>query len=140
MSPETLAWIEKQKPDLVRSAEDYVKQTKLFKRKGRGDHPRVSGSQLRNLLSAAQSGSPLAVLINFLHYQIGRKNQGWADQRSGEELGKLLDKDIRRLSREGAKQKGAEDVYELESHLAAQLLGFVIREYTYRCSVEGTRP
>jgi hypothetical protein len=157
MNPKTLTWIEKQKPMLVGWAETYVEDSELYfpKNSGSANSPknsgspsspkksgkgmaRVSGSQLRNLLSAAQSGSPLAVLLNFLRYQMGRR-QGWAHTPSGQELETLLKEKLSPLCEEFPETHEA-DPYELQSHLAAQLLGFIIREYTYRCKLEGTRP
>ena len=141
MTPRTLAWIEQQKPNLVGWAEEYVNTTKLYEARdpNRGKQAWVSGSQLRNLLNTAQSGSSLAVLINFLRYQIGREKQGWTHRISGEELERLLREDLGKLATEGAEDDEA-DLHEVEAHLAAQLLGFVIREYTYRCALAGTRP
>jgi len=148
MNPKTLTWIEKQKPMLVGWAETYVEDSALYfpKKSGSPSSPKnsgkgmalVSGSQLRNLLSAAQSGSPLAVLLNFLRYQMGRR-QGWAHTSSGQKLETLLKKKLSPLCEEFPEKHEA-DPYELQSHLAAQLLGFIIREYTYRCKLEGTRP
>jgi len=142
MTPETFDWIEQQKPRLVRWAEDFVDTTKLYRatRKTASKDPgwrtpEVRANQLRNLLSAAQSGSPLAVLVNFLRYQIGRQNQGWAHRESGKELDALLTEKLGKLIPE----RLAEHRYQLEAHLAAQLLGFIIRHYTYQCSLAGTR-
>lgn len=155
MNPEALAWIEKQKPDLVGWAEAYVRDSKLYKPTTKTENnkegqktPLVKTNQLRNLLNAAQSGSPLAVLKNFLRYQIGRGNQGWRHTESGKQLHKLLENKLGNLCQKGVDDlsKGTErsadpiDQYELEAHLAAQLLGFILREYTYQCRLAGTRP
>ena len=147
MNSRTLTWIEEQKPDLVEWAESYVDQSRLFaatdrterRPHGRKD-PHVKTSQLRNLLNAAQAGSPLAVLLNFLRYQIGRGRQGWAHQPSGKQLETLLRDQLGPRCRDHADTLDAPgDRHELESRMAAQLLGFIVREYTYRCAVEGTR-
>jgi hypothetical protein len=151
MTREVLGWIERKKPTLVGWAEAYLDKNQIYKPKPsreRGNHgepakqstPVVSGSQLRNLLSAAQAGSSLAVLVNFLRYQIGRKDKGWPDRGSGEALEKLLREDLKGLAAQAEKVRADDDHFEVEPHLAAQLLGFIIREYTYRCAVAGTRP
>lgn len=145
MTPEMLSWIEKQKPELVGWAEKYVQGTKLFEPKGgRGKQPKVSGSQLRNLLNAAQGGSPLAVIINLLRYQIGRGGRGWPEKPSGQTLESLFTGKLRPLIKSGVESLETPDreaaLYELESQVTAQLLGFIIREYTYRCALEGTSP
>lgn len=142
MNAETLTWIEDQKPDLVRSAEEYVKGFKLSEprdvSRGRGfPKARVSGSQLRNLLSAAQSEGSLAVLINFLRYQIGRGRQGWEDQDSGRGLETLLEEQVgKRIADAG--DKAGKKPRQAEARLAALLLGYIIRDYTYRCQLAGT--
>jgi len=136
MKPETLGWIEEQEPELVRAAEKYVADFDIHKpdpeSRGARNKARVSASQLRNLLNAAQGRSSLAVLVNFLRYQIGRGRQGWDDERSGKALVKLLEDEVGKRVETGSKVSG-KDRYRLESRLAALLLGFVIREYTYRC-------
>lgn len=136
MKPETLGWIEDQEPELVRAAERYVAEFKIHEpgeeSRGPRNKARVSGSQLRNLMNAAQSRASLAVLVNFLRYQIGRGRQGWEDEPSGMALGKLLEDEVGKRIETSAGVSGR-DRYRLESRLAALLLGFVMREYTYRC-------
>ena len=155
MRPETLTWLEKQKPRLVRWAEGFVSDSKLYEANAktvnnpRGQRePHVKTNQIRNLLGAAQAGEPLAVLVNFLRYQRGRR-KGWPHEPSGQaleelfnkELSSLIDKRLGNLETSEA-QAGAstDERYEVESYLAAQLLGFIVREYTYRCACVGTRP
>ncbi len=142
MNAETLTWIEDQKPNLVRSAESYIKEYKISEprevSRGRGfPKARVSGSQLRNLLSASQSEGSLAVLVNFLRYQIGRGRQGWDDQDSGRGLESLLHEQIGKRITDAGDKAGSEP-HQVESRLASLLLGYVIREYTYRCQLAGT--
>jgi hypothetical protein len=141
MNPETLKWIEERKPDLVKAAESYLDSPDgriYLPQEREPKRPRVAGSQLRNLLSAAQSGSSLSVLINLLRYQIGRDSRGWGrgEQISGDAL-------IQVLSREVSGRSGEVDAAErhaVESRLAALLLGYLIREFTYRCKINGTTP
>lgn len=146
MTPETLTWVEQQKPGLVARAEGYVKATKLHcatpktQNKDKGKRtPEVKTNQLRNLLNAAQAGDPLALLINFLRYQVGRRSQGWKHETSAKALLKEFEDNLMPLC-DGCLARDTEGRFELEAHLAAQFLGFVIREYTYRCAEEGTRP
>ncbi len=141
MSPELLKWIEEQKPALVGAAEGYLDRddSRIYAPQARdAKKPRVAGSQLRNLLSAAQSGCPLSVLTNLLHYQIGRDGRGWGrdERKSGEALVQLL---AREISERVASVASAER-HALESRLAALLLGYLVREFTYRCRIAGTTP
>lgn len=159
MTPDTIAWIERQKPALVGWAETYVRESKLYlanendpepddavlddpgRRRRRRQRALVSASQLRNLLNAAQHGTSLKALVNFLRYQIGRGTGGWGHGRSARKLEKLILGELRQLCDAGAEEhaKGDGEIYQLEANLAAQLLGFIVREYTYRCELAGTR-
>lgn len=149
MTPENLSWVEARQPQLVRWAEDYVQTTKLYERHNpKKRNPRVSGSQLRNLLNAATQGSSLAVLVNFLRYQIGRDKRGWPHEESGTALADLLGERLKSLCAERmggshatpAGADPAEVQIEFEAQMAARLLGYVIREYTYRCKLANTNP
>lgn len=143
-----LAWLDSIKPDLVGRAENFLESHNISRPSEKNrKNPVVSGSQLRNLLAAAQSGSPFAVLVNFLRYQIGRGNRGWDDTSSGETL--VLYLSAKEKSRDGReslamlcdeKARGYAPAhrYLLEAQVAAQFFGFLIREYTYRCKLEGT--
>lgn len=159
MNSQTLNWIEHQKAELVEAAEGFVTaagiadprpETKDKKpappRPGGKDNKpkaKISGSQLRNLLSVAQSERSLAVLLNFLHYQMGRA-KGWPDLPSGEALYGLLREAVKKRIDEAVEEKafGADfrrpDRFLLESRLSALLLGYIIREYTYQCKIAGT--
>lgn len=143
MTPEILAWIERQKPALVGLAEGFLIQHRIYAPAPSEAHKqrppaRVSGSQLRTLLNAAQSGSPVAVLVNLLHYQVGRGARGWDDKASGDALAVLLRDSVSALVK--ASGANGDGVFEVEARVSALLLGFVIREYTYCCKREGTNP
>lgn len=143
MSPEIQAWIDAQKPQLVEAAERYVERSEIFRptprkrqKGGRGKKdPRVSSSQLRNLLNVALTERSLPVLKNFLRYQVGRQ---WEDPKAGELMEQLLLDEVAKRSRGAGEGHGVEP-RELEAALLPLLLGYVIREYTYRCKLEGTR-
>lgn len=149
MTPEDLGWVDRQQPKLVGWAETYVADAKIHEPQDerRGNKPKVSGSQLRNLLNSATQGSSLAVLRNFLRYQIGRGGKGWGDEPSGEALLSILDEKIGPLCRgrhtdqeaESGEAQGQHRI-ELEADVASKFFGFVIREYTYRCKLAGTQP
>ena len=159
MKPETLTWIERQKPTLVEWAEAFVKSSRLYlaresdpepddavledpnRHRRRRQRALVSSSQLRNLLNAAQHGTSLKALVNFLRYQVGRGRGGWGHGGSARKLEKLLREDLRELceQRLDLSESAAEERYDLEANVAAHFLGFVIREYTYRCELAGTR-
>lgn len=130
MNAQARAWVEAQKPELAVAAEGYVRD--YWEPSGsRGALQRVKPSQLRNLLSAAQAERSLAVLLNFLRYQIGRGNRGWNDSKSGDGLADLLRRQVEERLEKGQAPAGA-DRYELEGDLSALLLGYVVREHTYR--------
>ena len=136
MSPTLLAWIEQQKPDRVASAEAYVRDSHIYEAGPRGRGPRISPSQLRNLLNAAQGESPLAVIVNLLHYQMGR-SEGWKDWPSGEKLEALLREKVGGAA-ESAPVGDKAQRYGVEARLATLLLGYVVREYVYQCKRAGT--
>ncbi len=98
----------------------------------------INGSNNRgaSLLSAAQARNSLAVLVNFLRYQIGRGRQGWADKKSGLGLGELLEKEVG--ERVAGTEASGKERYRLEARVAALLFGYLIREYTFRCHQAGT--
>jgi hypothetical protein len=139
MSPEVQAWIEAQKPELVAAAERYVESSQLsLQAPNRRDRrARVSMSQLRNLLNIAQTERSLAVFKNFLRYQVGRKSRGWEDQAAGELLEQLLLAEVAARSQGGGEAHGVEPRH-LEAALLPLLIGYIIREYTYRCAQHGT--
>ncbi|MEM9553819.1 MAG: hypothetical protein AAGC60_06150 [Acidobacteriota bacterium] len=163
MQPETLTWIEKQKPELVRMAEKYLEEAKIYeedvskskkKSEARKDEaktedpskdPWVKKSQLQNLLGAARAGEPVALLVNFVRYQHARL-PGWRQNDAAKKLEDVLHEQIRPLAGTcpaAAKQSteaALEHRYEVEAAVAAQLFGFILREYTYRCRLEGTTP
>lgn len=148
MTPEALVWIEEQKSDLVVEATKFVDQNKTFRpappRKNRKpkNEPRVSPSQLRNLLSTARD-EPFEVLCSYLRYQIGRGDRGWGDEASGTALLRLLETAVRARI-EGAESLGEPDALQssaISRRLASLLIGFIIREHTYRAAIEkSTQP
>ncbi len=135
MSPELLKWIEEQKPALVGAAEGYLKTHAIFL-PTKPKKPKIAGSQIRNLLSAAQSGSPLAVIVNLLRYQVGRGPRGWDDRTSGEALETLLREQVEKRS----VTRPADERHAAEARLASLLFGYLVREFTYRCRIAGTTP
>lgn len=152
-----LIWLDGLKPGLVSRAVAFLERNSIHAPRGTGGgrQPVVTGSQIRNLLAAAQSGSPFAILVNFLRYQIGRGSRGWADAPSGEALAAILSpepgpasagrndgdeagRSLAALCAAQAGNRGKLMLYLLEAQVAAQFLGFLIREYTYRCKLAGT--
>lgn len=130
MSPELLKWIEEQKPALVGAAEGYIEDTAPH----RND---VSPSQLRNLLAAAQAGQSVALLRSLLRYQIGRSRNGWRHSASGEALLTLLAERVAApLATFFPQTQGTPVMYAAEARLAALLLGYVVREFTYQSEKE----
>lgn len=140
MQAETLVWLESQKPTLVKAAEKYLKLNPIFEAQEGKRKAKISNSQLRNLLAAAQNGSSIEVLINFLRYQIGRGGRGWPELRAGDNLISELERllaDIHARWPAHAENR-QDDLLTLEAKYAAQYLGFLIRDFTYRCKVAGT--
>ena len=132
MNTASLHWIERQKPALVVQAEKYLEEHKIFERVSNDQNEQiVSVSQLRNLLNAARTGEPLVVIQNYLRYQIGRGKKGWKNRPSGEALVGLLDSEVGKRI-ESLSEIDPVERFEVESRLAALLLGYIIRQYTYK--------
>jgi|GEM_PF-2793371 len=138
MNAKIINWIDKQKPKLVRAAEEYLSQNEIYR--AIGSKKAISISQLQNLLNAARSGSTLAELRNFLRYQMGRGTKGtrgWTEWDSGEALIRLLDEQVGQRAEKAppakANQEGAPKTvrYDVESKLAALLLGYIVRHFTF---------
>lgn len=135
MSPEMLKWIEERKPMLVGKAEEYVKQTQPHKADSGGKA--VTSSQLRNLLAAAQAGQSVPLLVNLLRYQMGRRNNAWAHTRSGEALLALLPEQASApLAQRFPELTGTPASYAAQARVAALLLGYIVREFTYCAKLE----
>lgn len=130
------AFIEKKLPHFVSEAEGFLERFPIY---SPGHKPRVSTSQLKNLLAAAQGGSPVAILRNFLHYQMGRdkKSLAWNDHDSAHGLIALLEREVEKPVKDLG--LGEDERYRLEAELAAQLIGFLSREYTYRVAVDADK-
>jgi hypothetical protein len=150
MNNHVAAWLELQKSELVGLAEDLVDKTRLHEPQGddhRSNHDReedrqggkkgppdaaVSTNQIRNLLAAAQNGSPLAVLVNFLRYQRARNRGAWRHEASFRRLEELFLKDLPDRCQRIPAALTDEQRFDAEARISAQLLGFVSREYAYR--------
>jgi hypothetical protein len=155
MNPDIQAWIDEQKPELVKAAEEFVEESKICHpmppppshgKKGASSTPtgrpgkpkaRVSSSQLRNLLSVAQSERSLAVFRNFLRYQVGRKSKAWQDSEAGDLLEQTVEREVASRGKPGEEKVGV-PAQSLAGELLPLLIGYVIREYTYRCRQLGT--
>lgn len=134
------AWLEVQKCELVELAEKLVRETRIAapidEEPGARDPPpaAVTPSQIRNFLAAAQNGNPLAVLTNFLRYQRGRGRglAAWRHEASFRQLENLFTADFPERCRKISGPLTTEQKLDAEARLAAQFLGFLLRDYTYR--------
>lgn len=153
MDNHVAAWLEVQKNELVGVAEKLVCETRLEAPASEGDEqedpaarrggpqdakpepPAVTPSQIRNLLAAAQNGSPLAILTNFLRYQHGRRKNGWNHKQSFEALQEVFTNDLPERCKKISIALSIEQRLDAEARIAAQFLGFLSREYTYRRQV-----
>jgi len=126
MNPQALAWIEDQKSNLVAAAIDNTPPGKVTK------------SQLQTLLSVAHD-EPLDVLRSHLRYQMGRKN-AWKDWDAGVKILAMLDREVTKRYKSAIAAKhldtvDARDQRAIQRRLAALLIGYVIREHTYRSAL-----
>ncbi len=138
-----LSEIEKRKGELVRRAETFVITSKIFELEDFGK------SQLNNLLGIAIREFDMAVIINFIRYQIGRdkrERDKWAYETGNPSrtIGDQLILEIEKIKHEMAlpvlhgfaesslgEQEKAQRLTEIHSHLTRLFLGYIKRAYTY---------
>ncbi len=95
----------------------------------------LEDSQPRNVIAVADDTKSVAVVDNFIKYQIGRckENEGWRfGERGGKGFGEVVREDLTKLQ-EWAKNKATEDVtsQELAIRLVRRYLGYLARYFRY---------
>jgi hypothetical protein len=113
---------------VVKRAEDIVD-------KASGITKKLEDKQIRNVIAVADDTQSVAVVDNFIKYQIGRskENEGWRfGENGGAGFGEAVREDLAQL-REWAKQKASGDVKaeDLEIRLVRRYLGYLARYFKY---------
>jgi hypothetical protein len=113
---------------LVKRAEDVVE-------KATGITTKLEDKQIRNVIAVADDTQSVAVVDNFIKYQIGRskENEGWRfGENGGVGFGEALREDLAQL-REWAWQKATGEVTaeDLEIRLVRRYLGYLARYFKY---------
>ncbi len=113
---------------VVPRAEDVVNKTP-------GITKELEDKQPRNVIAVADDTQSVAVVDNFIKYQIGRskENEGWRfGEQSGIGFGEAMRTDLAQL-KEWAKQKASSEVRaeDLEIRLVRRYLGYLARYFKY---------
>jgi hypothetical protein len=127
--------------ELVRRAEKLVDNNPgitITRGKGKG----LEDSQIRNIIAVANETSSLAVVENFIKYQIGRidkPNEKWRFREKDEAgFGETLLQELRWLRELAAsKAEGEVTPQDLEIRFARLYLGFLMRYFKYAQVREG---
>jgi len=126
---------------VVKRAEDVVD-------KASGITKKLEDKQIRNVIAVADDTQSVAVVDNFIKYQIGRsydekklpdKQEKWCfPNKDGKQFGEAVRADLAQL-REWAKQKANDEVKaeELEIHLVRRYLGYLARYFKYAQAQQG---
>lgn len=118
---------------LIRAAEDFLNGFANSKQLP-GD---LKSTQMRNLVNVAKEAPHVAVISNFLRYQIGRDNRqsNWGSNQFGsrliEEIGKI--KTIAEKVKEETAAASGEmfDAEEIHLELVRQFLGYLNRHFVF---------
>lgn len=119
---------------LVQLAEAVVDKTN-------GITKELEDKQPRNVIAVADDTESVAVVDNFIKYQIGRskENEGWRfGEKEGKGFGEAVRSDLRQIQ-EWAKSKasGQVKVEELEIRLIRRYLGYLVRYFKYAQARQG---
>lgn len=121
---------------VVKKAEEVVENT-----------PGITGvmepTQIRNVIAVAEDTRSVAVVDNFIKYQIGRAKEktGWRfGEETGTGFGEAVRKDLVQLQNL-AKQKATGEVEEkdLEIRLVRRYLGYLARYFKYASALEAPK-
>ena len=94
----------------------------------------IDASQIRNAMAVANSAPHVAVVTNFIRYQMGRTGapgKAWKDTGLGEAVNKEIDGTIHKLAEETVKDAGFGETDAVQAQLTRLLLGFMHRRYVY---------
>ncbi len=117
--------LDKMDGDLVNIATRLVEETGIA---GKQDGKEImQDRQLRNVIAVAEDTQSVAVVENFVKYQIGRHDQ-WRHN----EFGERLLKDLRELRERADKLKDAAvSKEELAIQMVRRYLGYLMRHFVY---------
>jgi hypothetical protein len=118
--------------DLIRTAEKLV--TDL------GDKIKsIEQNQIRNVLAVANSAPHVAVVTNFIRYQMGRSGapgKAWKNTGLGKAVIDAIEGSMSRIAGKAAEKSGY-NVDEVQVRLTRLLLGFMNRRYVYEADEAG---
>jgi hypothetical protein len=114
--------------EVVQRAEETVNKTP-------GITNKLEDKQIRNVMAVADETHSVAVVDNFIKYQIGRhkENEGWRfSGKEGQGFGEVVREDLASL-RETAKRQESDQVKaeELAIRLVRRYLGYLNRYFKY---------
>ncbi len=117
---------------VVQRAEAVVDNTPGITDESKGG---LEDKQIRNVIAVADDTQSVAVVDNFIKYQIGRskENEGWRfGEKDGTGFGEAVRADLAQLQ-EWAKSKASGDVStdELAIRLVRRYLGYLARYFKY---------
>jgi hypothetical protein len=121
--------IEERIARLIESAENLI-----VERKDKLEQIDTMSSQIRNVMSVANDAPHVAVVTNFVRYQIGRAGvprRAWKDTGLGEALIKEIEGKMHDLAKEAVTAAEFGDVGQVQAQLTRLLLGFMYRRYVY---------
>jgi hypothetical protein len=94
----------------------------------------IEVNQIRNAMAVANSAPHVAVVTNFIRYQMGRTGapgRAWKETGLGEAVNKEIDSTMQRLADETIKEAGFGEINAVQAQLTRLLLGFMHRRYVY---------
>jgi len=131
--------VEKKLGDLVEKAEELVDETKAFNS--------LTDTQMRNVVNVAGGTETVAVVTNFIKYQMGREQKKWkgkfGDKLIEEIKGfervaeQITDSVADTISKKKTDIKGMPDKDRVWMNLTRHFLGFLNRYFYYRSKVKG---
>jgi hypothetical protein len=95
----------------------------------------IEANQIKNVLSVANSAPHPAVVINFIHYQMGRSGaprKAWRDTGLGVAALAEIEDRVKILAKEAAEAAKFGDFDDVHSRLVRLFLGFLNRSYVYQ--------
>lgn len=111
-----------------------IAETLIVQAKEKLKENRVDKSQLRNVLAVANAAPHVAVVTNFIRYQMGRggnPSKAWRDTGLGQAVINEIDGKIRTLAQQAAQQAETTQVDDVQVQMTRLLLGFMNRRFVF---------
>ena len=93
----------------------------------------VGASQIRNVMAVANSAPHIAVVTNFIRYQMGRSTTKptWKDTGLGDAVNDAIQGTVGNMAKDIVAEAGFGEIDETQMRLTRLLLGFMHRSYVY---------